>query len=139
MTTTAITYTIYTILSLVLTIWVGRTLFSNGRIFIIDSFNGNIEMADAVNKLLLVGFYLLNIGFVSLYLKYGNQPESLLQAIEYISTKIGVVLLVLGMMHYFNMRNIAKMRSKALGKPRPEPEKPVMPAVPEEKLAVSGD
>ena len=62
MTTTAITYTIYTILSLALTVWVGRTLFSNGRIFIIDSFNGNIEMADAVNKLLLVGFYLLNIG-----------------------------------------------------------------------------
>ena len=62
MTITAITYTTYTILSLVLNIWVGRTLFSHGRIFIIDSFNGNIEMADAVNKLLLVGFYLLNIG-----------------------------------------------------------------------------
>jgi hypothetical protein len=138
MTITAITYTTYTILSLVLTIWVGRTLFSHGRIFIIDSFNGNTEMADAVNKLLLVGFYLLNIGFVSLYLKYGDQPESLIQAIEYISTKIGVVLLVLGIMHYFNMRNIAKMRSKALRKPPPQPEAPATPAIPEEKLAVSG-
>jgi hypothetical protein len=138
MTITAITYTTYTILSLVLTIWVGRTLFSHGRIFIIDSFNGNTEMADAVNKLLLVGFYLLNIGFVSLYLKYGDQPESLIQAIEYISTKIGVVLLVLGIMHYFNMRNIAKMRSKALRKPPPQPETPTTPAIPEEKSAVSG-
>jgi hypothetical protein len=139
MTTTGITYTIYTILSLALTVWVGRTLFGNGRIFIIDSFNGNIEMADAVNKLLLVGFYLLNIGFVSLYLKYGDQPESLIQAIEYISTKIGVVLIVLGVMHYFNMRNIAKMRSKALRKPPPQPEEPMIPAISEEKPAVSGD
>ena len=136
---TTITYIVYTVLSLALTVWVGRTLFTNGRIFIIDSFKGNIEMADAVNKLLLVGFYLINIGFVSLYLKYGEQPANLLEAIEYISTKIGVVLLVLGVMHYFNMRNIAKMRSKALRKSRPEFEEPAIPATPEEKLAVSGD
>jgi hypothetical protein len=139
MVTTTITYIVYTVLSIALTIWVGRTLFSNGRIFIVDSFNGNIEMADAVNKLLLVGFYLINIGFVSFYLKYGDQPENLIQAIEYISSKVGVVSLVLGGMHYLNMRNIAKMRSKALRKPRLEPEEPVMPAVPEEKLAASGD
>jgi hypothetical protein len=137
--TTTITYIVYTALSIALTVWVGRTLFSNGRIFIIDSFKGNIEMADAVNKLLLVGFYLINFGFVSLYLKYGDQPESLIEAIEYISNKIGVVLLVLGVMHYFNMRNIAKMRSKALRNPRPEPEEQVLSAVAEEKLAVSGD
>jgi hypothetical protein len=137
--TTTITYIVYTALSIALTVWVGRTLFSNGRIFIIDSFKGNIEMADAVNKLLLVGFYLINFGFVSLYLKYGDQPESLIEAIEYIRNKIGVVLLVLGVMHYFNMRNIAKMRSKALRNPRPEPEEQVLSAVAEEKLAVSGD
>jgi hypothetical protein len=137
--TTTITYIVYTALSIALTVWVGRTLFSNGRIFIIDSFKGNIEMADAVNKLLLVGFYLINFGFVSLYLKYGEQPESVIEAIEYISNKIGVILLVLGVMHYFNMRNIAKMRSKALRNPRPEPEEQVLSAVAEEKLAVSGD
>ena len=136
---TTITYIVYTILSIALTVWVGRTLFTNGRIFVIDAFRGNIEMADAVNKLLLVGFYLVNIGFVSLYLKYGEQPANLLEAIEYISTKIGVVLLVLGGMHYFNMRNIAKMRSKALKKPQPEPKEPASPGIPEEKLAVSGD
>ena len=91
-------------------------------------------MADAVNKMLLVGFYLVNIGFVSLFLQFGDKPESLIEAIEYISTKIGVVLLVLGGMHYFNMRNIAKMRSKALFKPKPKPVN--SPTVPKDKLAV---
>ena len=131
---TTITYIVYTTLSITLTAWVGRTLFTNGRIFIIDSFRGNVEMADAVNKMLLVGFYLVNIGFVSLFLQFGDKPESLIEAIEYISTKIGVVLLVLGGMHYFNMRNIAKMRSKALFKPRPKPVN--SPTVPKDKLAV---
>lgn len=139
MATTTITYIIYTVLSIALTVWVGRTLFTNGRIFVIDAFRGNIEMADAVNKMLLVGFYLINIGFVSLFLRYGDKPTNLIEAIEYISTKIGIVLLVLGVMHYFNMRNIAKMRSKTLRKPQPQPERPTMPDMPEEKLAVSGD
>jgi hypothetical protein len=107
-----ITYIVYILLSLGITVWVAQTLFRNGRIFVIDAFGGNETMADAVNHLLLVGFYLVNIGFVSMYLSYGAKPISLVSAIEYISIKIGVVLLVLGAMHFFNIFNFAKMRSK---------------------------
>ena len=138
MITTTITYIFYAVLSITLTVWVGRTLFVNGRIFVIDSFHGNIEMADAVNKMLLVGFYLVNIGFVSLFLQFGHKPESLIEAIEYISVKMGIVLLVLGAMHYFNMRNIAKMRSKALFQ-KADPQTPKQPIVAQENLAVIGN
>ena len=137
MVTTTITYILYTALSMSLTVWVGRTLFVNGRIFIIDSFNGNIEMADAVNKMLLIGFYLVNIGLVSLFLQFGHKPETPIEAIEYISAKMGIVLLALGAMHYFNMRNIAQMRRKAIYKAHTKPAKGT--PVPEEKLATSGD
>ncbi len=124
MITTTISYILYIILSVSLTIWVGKVLFTNGRIFILDAFKGNTEMTDAVNSLLLAGFYLINIGIVSLYLRYGTQPETAVEAIEYISTKIGVVLLVLGGMHYFNMINIAKMRKKSFFKPQPVEAEP---------------
>ncbi|MCB8981834.1 MAG: hypothetical protein H6657_30880 [Ardenticatenaceae bacterium] len=107
-----ITYIVYILLSLVITVWVAQTLFRNGRIFVIDAFGGNETMADAVNHLLLVGFYLINIGFVSMYLSYGAKPTTTVDAMEYISIKIGVVLLVLGAMHFFNIFNFAKMRGK---------------------------
>ena len=107
-----ITYIVYILLSLVITVWVAQTLFRNGRIFVIDAFGGNETMADAVNHLLLVGFYLINIGFVSMYLSYGAKPITTVDAMEYISIKIGVVLLVLGAMHFFNIFNFAKMRGK---------------------------
>lgn len=107
-----ITYFVYIALSLGITVWVAQTLFRNGRIFVIDAFGGNDSMADAVNHLLLVGFYLVNIGFVSMYLSYGAKPTTVVEAIEYISIKIGVVLLVLGAMHFFNIFNFAKMRGK---------------------------
>ncbi len=112
MSVVTITYFVYIVLSLGITVWVAQTLFRNGRIFVIDAFGGNETMADAVNHLLLVGFYLVNIGFVSMYLSYGTKPTTMVDAIEYISIKIGVVLLVLGAMHFFNIFNFAKMRGK---------------------------
>src|SRR6267142_750136 len=67
------TYLAYLGISVALTIWVARTLHKNGRIFLVDSFLGNENLADSVNHLLVVGFYLVNIGFVTLALKYGDK------------------------------------------------------------------
>ena len=106
------------IVSICLTIWVAGTLHKRGRIFLIDAFHGNEAMADAVNHLLLVGFYLINVGYVTLALKYGDKPGDLQQAIEFLSTKIGLVLVVLGGMHFFNMFNFDKMRRKGKAAPQ---------------------
>ncbi len=112
-TTAIITYALYIVIAVGLTYWVGNTLYKNGRVFILESFRGNEQMADSVNHILLVGFYLINFGFVSLFLKFGEKPIGSVEGIEYVATKVGVVLIVLGGMHFFNMFNIAKMRKKA--------------------------
>jgi hypothetical protein len=93
---------------------VARTLHRNGRIFLVDCFHGNANLADSVNHLLVVGFYLINVGFVSLALKYGVAAANVQQSLETLSTKIGLVLLVLGAMHFFNLFVFAKMRRRAL-------------------------
>jgi hypothetical protein len=107
-------YVAYLTISIALTVWVARTLVKNGRIFLVDSFLGNESLADSVNHLLAVGFYLVNIGYVSLALKYGAKPADLAQAIESLSTKVGLVLLVLGGMHFFNLYVFSRMRRRAL-------------------------
>ena len=108
------TYIIYIALSIPLTIWVAHTLYKNGRIFLIDSFRGNERLADSVNHLLVVGFYLINIGYVALALKESIAPMDIRQVFETISRKIGVVMLVLGAMHFFNILVFSKMRRRAL-------------------------
>jgi hypothetical protein len=109
---TTITYLVYVTISLAMTIWVGRVLFKNGRIFVIEAFGGNEGMGDSVNHLLITGFYLINLGFVALFLSYGQPPQSGIEAIQFISTKIGVVLIVLAALHYFNIFNFARLRQK---------------------------
>lgn len=107
-------FVFYLVVSVALTVWVARTLFKNGRVFLVDSFLGNETLADSVNHLLVVGFYLINIGYITLALKYGTKPDNLVGTFEYVSTKIGVVLLILGAMHFFNLVVFSKMRRRAL-------------------------
>jgi hypothetical protein len=114
MNQTVIAYLIYLPVSVAMTIWVARTLHRNGRVFLVQAFHGNEAMADSVNHLLVVGFYLTNVGFITMALRYGDKPENLQGIIEFLSTKLGIVLLVLGVMHFFNLFNFDKMRRKAL-------------------------
>src|SRR3954468_17634165 len=110
---TVIAYFLYLPVSVAMTVWVARTLHRNGRVFLVQAFHGNEQMADSVNHLLVVGFYLINVGFVVLALKYGDKPADVQPALEFLSTKVARVLVVLGGMHFFNMFNFDKMRRKA--------------------------
>jgi hypothetical protein len=120
------TYFAYLIISVALTVWVARTLHKNGRIFLVDSFLGNEQLADSVNHLLVVGFYLINIGYVALALKYGVAAVSAKEAMEALSTKVGLVLLVLGFMHFFNLFVFTRMRKRGLAHKNVPP--PIPPA-----------
>lgn len=97
------TYAFYIALSVCLTIWVARTLHKNGRVFLVEVFHGDEKIADSVNHLLVVGFYLINLGYVTLALRIGGTIESVRGGIEALSWKVGLVLLVLGGMHFFNL------------------------------------
>ena len=107
------TYSAYLGLSVALTIWVAHTLSHNGQIFLDDVFHGNKPLAKSVNHLLVVGFYLINLGYVCLALKLGYDINSLRQSVEALSEKVGFVLLVLGSMHFFNMFVFAIIRKNA--------------------------
>jgi hypothetical protein len=105
-------YLSYLTISIILTIWVARTLHHNGRVFLLDAFHGNADLADSVNHLLVVGFYLINVGYIALALKTTAQLVTARQVIELESAKIGVVLMILGAMHFFNILVFAKMRRR---------------------------
>ena len=67
-----VTYCVYLALSIALAVWVAQTLFKNGRVFLVEVFHGDNTLADSVNHLLVVGFYLISLGYISLMLKIGT-------------------------------------------------------------------
>ena len=123
MNETVLTYALYLILAVTMTIWVARTLHKNGRVFLVECFHGSSELADSVNHLLVVGFYLINIGFISLYLRTSGDVFEARGVFELLSEKMGVVLLTLGSMHFFNLYLFTRMRKRAQTAPPPMPMK----------------
>ncbi len=120
------TYLAYLAISIAVTVWVAQTLFKRGRVFLVDAFGGNETLADSVNHLLVVGFYLINVGYVTLAMRTEAVLSNLRQALELLSDKIGVVLLILGVMHFFNLWLFSRVRRRA------RPEAP--PVFPDEYL-----
>lgn len=125
MTIVVVTYALYLTISIMLTVWVGRTLHKNGRIFLVEAFAGNEELAQSVNHLLVVGFYLVNIGFVALAIKLGLRPTDLAALLETVSIKVGTVSIVLGAMHFFNLYVFARIRRRAMLRFVPPPVAPM--------------
>lgn len=107
-----IAYLLYLAISIGITVWVARTLSRNGEVFLIQCFGHNAELAHSTNHLLVVGFYLVNIGFITLTLSIGSEPTTLPEAIRFLSSKVGLAVIVLGGMHFFNMSAIAHFGRK---------------------------
>ncbi|MEC3914489.1 hypothetical protein [Nocardia sp. CDC160] len=105
-----VTYVTYAIVSLVLTFWVARTLHHTGARFLVDVMNGDTDLAEVVNHLLVIGFWLVNAGFVALALRISGPVVDVRAAIEELASKLGMVLLVLGGMHFANLIALNKIR-----------------------------
>lgn len=95
-------YLIYIVASAMVTVWVGRTLYRRGRAFLVSVFKEE-GLADSVNHLLVVGFYLINFGAVALLINSGGAPATVADMVQETATRLGVALLVLGAMHFFNL------------------------------------
>jgi len=99
---TIITYILYLKASIWITFWVGHSLYKNGQYFLIEAFD-NKEIADAVNRLLLIGFYLVNIAYMLLVLRAEYAITNTAQIIETVCSKVGMIVSVLAAMHFFNL------------------------------------
>ncbi|REG98156.1 hypothetical protein [Flavobacterium aquicola] len=106
-------YAVYLPIALFLTFYVSKTLFKNGKIFMLDIFKGREDIAQATNKLFETGFYLLNLGFALMILQlsiYDNSYQSLIEALSY---KIGGFSIYLGLMLFLNLYFFFRGKRKA--------------------------
>lgn len=108
-----IAYFIYLPIVLLLTFYVSRTLFKNGKLFMLDIFSKS-DIALATNRLFEVGFYLLNIGFALMFIEiYGYQLKDYQDLFEILSRKIGSFSIYLGIMLFFNLFLFFRGRKKS--------------------------
>lgn len=116
-------YAAYGLIAVGLVIYLARTLFRNGAIFLADVFPDKPELAGAVNRLLVIGFYLLNLGYAFLLLQANSAPD-VLTAVEVLARKLGILLVSLGGLHFLNMYVFYRIRRRAQVATLPPPVAP---------------
>lgn len=128
-------YAVYGAAAVALTVWLARVLFQNGAVFLEEVFAGDARLGQSVNRLLVVGFYLLNLGYASMSLRAGR-PTSSVEAIEILSEKLGALLLALGAMHFLNLLVFHRIRRRARLAVMPPPVAPQLQIPPPGSAAV---
>ena len=108
-------YVLYLAIAIAFTVWVARTLSGNGEVFLVECFGHDEVLAKSTNHLLVVGFYLVNLGFIMLAVQFGKPPATAPDLVVFLSSKVGLAVLVLGGMHFFNMHAIATYGRKVAG------------------------
>ncbi len=109
-----LTYVLYLALALPLTLWVARALHRYGKVFLVDVFHGDEVLAYTVNQLLVIGFYLLNLGYVALFMTSHAKVDTARRVFEVLSTKVGAVALVIGVVHFANVWAFNAFRRRAV-------------------------
>ncbi len=97
-----VVYAAYAVVAVGLTAFLARTLFRNGGVFLHDVFGDRAAMADAVNRLLVIGFYMFNLGY-ALYALRASRGMDAFAAMEFFVNRVGTLLLVLAAMHLGNV------------------------------------
>jgi hypothetical protein len=103
---------VYLAISLALTVWVARTLERNGRVFLVDIFPGNAEIGKAAKRLLLFGFYLINVGYLIWTVSMSPNPENTRALIERVTDKVGGALVVLGVTYFFVLAALQRLQKR---------------------------
>ncbi|SHN29461.1 hypothetical protein [Chitinophaga sp. CF418] len=96
-------YIIYLFITYLITVRVGFIFYRNGRIFILDLLKNDVSLTDAINRILLVGYYLVNLGYAALMISTWDTILSWTELLSSITVMTGKIVLTLATMHYFNM------------------------------------
>ncbi len=95
-------YLVYAAVAIGLTVWLARTLFNSGQVFLDDVFEGKQKLAESVNRLLVTGFYMLNLGY-ALFIIRSKSDLDAFGAVQFLINRLAILLLTLGAIHFVNV------------------------------------
>jgi hypothetical protein len=123
-------YMAYMAVAIGLTAWLAHTLSSNGAVFLHDVFKDRPGLADAVNRLLVVGFYMLNLGYAFYILRAGDTGLDAFASVQYLVNRLAILLVTLAVIHFVNVLVFWKIRGRGEQRQLPLPVAPQVRVAP---------
>lgn len=98
-----LTYIIYLFITYLITVHVGLRFYHNGRVYILRLLHGDEKLTDFINRILLTGYYLLNLGYAALVIRYWKTIHTWTEMMGSIASMTGKIMVTLAVIHFFNM------------------------------------
>lgn len=96
-------YGIFLILMAFIIVVVGKICYRNGNIFVAELIPGHLALCQQINKSLLIGYYLVNIGYCAVTLSFWSSITSWPMLVEVIALKMAAIIIILSVLHYINI------------------------------------
>ncbi len=107
-------YVIYLLITTFIIINVGKICYRNGNIYVAQLIPEHEDLCKKTNQVLLVGYYLLNLGYCAMTLISWDKIISYSQLIEVISIKSATIICIIAMLHYLNIYILTKYIQKLI-------------------------
>lgn len=98
-----VAYSVFTGMMVFIIVVVGKICYKNGNIFVAQLIPGHLELCKQINKILLIGYNLVNIGYCAVNLSFWQTITSLPMLLEVISLKMAGIIIILSGLHYLNI------------------------------------
>jgi hypothetical protein len=107
-----VAYIIYLFITYIITVRVGKVFYKNGRHYILSIVNNDCQLTDFINKILLAGYYLINLGYATIMLNFWKTVTNYAGLIASVSNMTGKIILSLAIVHFANMYIISIIGKK---------------------------
>lgn len=96
-------YGIFILIIVIIIKVVGKICYTNGNIFVAALIPGQVDLCRQINYILLVAYYLVNIGYAATTFVSWELIGSLSQLIEVIAFRVSLIIVILSVLHYINI------------------------------------
>lgn len=107
-------YVIYLLITTFIIINVGKICYRNGNIYVAQLIPEHKDLCQKTNQVLLIGYYLLNLGYCAMTLISWDKIISYPQLVEVISIKTATIICIIAILHYFNIFILTKYIQKLI-------------------------
>jgi hypothetical protein len=109
-----VSYLIYLSITTFIIVVVGKICYKNGTVFVSQIIPNHIDLCQKVNQVLLLAYYLLNIGYCAMTLIQWKTIETVPEIVETIASETSIIVLMISVLHYINIFIITKYIQKLI-------------------------
>ncbi len=107
-------YCIFLLITVYIIVVIGKICYRNGNTFVLSLIPGHQELCLRINRILLTGYYLVNIGYTVTTISNWKHIHTFNGFAETLTHRIGYILLLLAVLHYTNLFIIIRYLKKLI-------------------------